>query len=132
LAAARAEIALARGEWEEAIRWADDAITQSVLRGRVKYRATGMETRARALCALGRTHEAIAGLHSAVELARFVGDPIILLRSTVALLNIDGNEELLTEARAVAQRIIAALPDDAMIRCFKAAEPVIALGQLNS
>jgi predicted ATPase len=132
LAAARAEIALARGEWEQAIRWTDDAIAQSVLRGRVKYRATGLETRARALSALGRTHEAIAGLHSAVELARSVGDPIILLRSAVALLNIDGNEELLAEARAAAQRIIAALPDEAMIRCFKAAEPVIALGQLNS
>src|SRR5262249_51495035 len=129
--AARAEIALARGEWEAAIRLADDAVAQSVLRGRVKYRITGLETRARALAALGRTHEAIADLHSAVELARFIGDPVILLRAAVVLLNIDGNEELLAEALAVAQLILAALPDEAMIRCFKAAEPVIALGKLN-
>ena len=131
LAAARAEIALARCEWDAAIRWANNAVAQSVLRGRVKYRATGLETRARALAALGRTLEAIADLHSAVELARSVGDPVILLRAAVGLLNIDGNEELLAETHDVAKRIIATLPDEAMIRCFKAAEPVIALGKLN-
>ncbi len=131
LAAARAEIALARCEWDAAIRWANNAVAQSVLRGRVKYRATGLETRARALAALGRTLEVIADLHSAVELARSVGDPVILLRAAVGLLNIDGNEELLAETHDVAKRIIATLPDKAMIRCFKAAEPVIALGKLN-
>src|SRR5205823_10875019 len=70
LAEARAEIALARGEWEEAVGFADDAIAQSLLRGRVKYQAIGLETRAKALTSLGRKHEAIAGLRSAVELAR--------------------------------------------------------------
>ncbi len=131
LAEARAEIALARGEWEEAIRWADDAIAQSLLRGRVKYQAAGLETRAKALAALGRKHEAIAGLHSAVELARPVGDPAMFLRAAAALLVLDGDDALLAETRTVARRIIGALPDEEMIRCFKAAEPVRVLGTLT-
>ncbi len=131
LAAARAEISLARGEWEAAIRWANDAITQSVQLGRVKYRIIGLETRAKALAAMNRTLEAIADLHSAVELARSIGDPVILLSAAAALFIIDGSEELRIEAHTVAQRIISALPDEAMIRCFRASEPVIALGKLN-
>ncbi len=130
LAQARAEIALARGEWEEAIGFADDAIAQSILRGRVKYQVAGLETRAKALGALGRKHEAIAGLHSAVELARPVGDPAMFLRAAVSLLALDGNDALLAEARTTVRRIIGALPDEEMIRCFKAAEPVRVLGPL--
>src|SRR5262249_32699285 len=132
LAQARAEIALARGEWEEAIGFADDAIAQSVLRGRVKYQAAGLETRAKALAALGRKHEAIAGLHSAVELARPVGDPTMFLRAAVSLLALDGNDHLLAETRTMARQIIAALPDEEMIRRFKVAEPVRVLGLLQS
>jgi class 3 adenylate cyclase/tetratricopeptide (TPR) repeat protein len=131
LAEARAEIALARGEWEEAMRWVDDAIAQSVLRGRVKYQAAGLETRAKALVALGRKHEAIASLRSAVELARPVGDPAMFLHAAVSLLVLDGNDQLLAETRTMARRIIAALPDEEMIRRFKAAESVRVLGPLT-
>ena len=131
LAEARAEIALARGEWEEAIGFADDAIAQSALRGRVKYQATGLETRAKALAALGRKYEAIAGLRSAVDIARPVGDPAMFLRAAVSLLTLDGNDQLLAETRTMARRIIAALPDKEMIRRFKAAEPVRVLGPLT-
>jgi tetratricopeptide (TPR) repeat protein len=129
LAEARAEIALARGEWEEAIGFADDAIAQSVVRARVKYRVAGLETRAKALAALGRTHEAIAGLRSAIELARPVGDPAMFLRAAVSLLALEGNDQLLAETRTMARRILAALPDEEMIRRFKAAESVRVLGQ---
>ena len=131
LAEARAEIALARGEWEEAMRWADDAIAQCELRGRVKYQAAGLETRAKALAALGRKHEAIADLRSAVELARPVGDPAMFLRAAASLLVLDGNDALLAEARTTARRIIGNLPDEEMIRCFTAAEPVRVLGTLT-
>jgi hypothetical protein len=130
-AEAQAEIALARSEWEEAIGFADDAIAQSVLRGRVKYQVAGLETRAKALAALGRKHEAIAGLRSAVELARPVGDPAMFLRPAVSLLALDGNDQLLAETRTMARRIIAALPDEEMIRRFKAAESVGVLSPLT-
>jgi tetratricopeptide (TPR) repeat protein len=130
LVEAQAEIALARGEWEEAIGFADDAIAQSILRGRVKYQVAGLETRAKALAALGRKHEAIAGLHSAVELARPVGDPAMFLRAAISLLALEGNDQLFVETRTMAQRIMVALPDEEMIRCFTAAEPLGVLGPL--
>ncbi len=131
LAQARAEIALDSGEWEEAIRWADDAIAQSVLRGRVKYQVAGMETRAKALSSLDRKHEAIASLHSALELARPVGNPVMFLRAAASLLALDGDNALLAEARTTARRIIETLPDEEMIRCFTVAEPVRVLGTLT-
>ena len=127
----KAEIALARGEWEAAVGFADDAIAQSLLRGRVKYQAAGLETRAKALTSLGRKHEAITDLRSAVELARPVGDPAMFLRAAAALLTLEGDDALLAEARATARRIIAALPDEEIIRCFTASEPVRVLGTLT-
>ena len=132
LAEARAEIALARNEWEDAIGFADDAIQQSFLRGRVKYQVAGLETRAKAFASLGRKHEAIAGLRNALELARPVGDPAMFLRAASSLLTLDGNDALLAETRAAALQIIAALPDEEMIHRFKAAEPVRVLGTLTS
>jgi len=132
LATARAEIALARGEWEEAIRWADDAIAQSLLSGRVKYQAIALETRARAVTAMGRKQEAIAGLRSTLELVRPLDAPALFLRVAAPLLALDGDDTLLAEARAVAYRIIAALPDEHMIHSFKAAEPMRVLGSLDA
>lgn len=48
LAEARAEIALARGDWEAALRWSDDAIERSRARRRLKYEVLGSSTRASA------------------------------------------------------------------------------------
>src|SRR5207247_101452 len=45
LAEARAEIALARENWEEALPWAGDAIERSRARQRVKYEVLGLTTR---------------------------------------------------------------------------------------
>ncbi len=53
LAQARAEIALARGDAREALRWASDAADQSHAKGRVKYEVAGLGTRGQALAALG-------------------------------------------------------------------------------
>jgi class 3 adenylate cyclase/tetratricopeptide (TPR) repeat protein len=124
LAQARAEIALARGDWEDARHWAEDAIGQSRLRHRVKYEVLGLGTRAQALAARGRTHEAIADLRSALELARPVGDPVMFLRAATALLVIDGDDALATEARTAAERIAEALPEGELRQRFLATEPV--------
>jgi hypothetical protein len=48
----------------------------------------------------------------------------MLLRAATALLAIEGDDALATEARQAAQRIAAALPDAEMRRRFEAAEPV--------
>src|SRR5205807_857538 len=85
---ARAEIALARGAWEDALRWAEDAIARSRAAPRVKYEVAGLGTRGKALAALGRKHEALADLRHAVEVSRPVGDPALFLRAATALLAI--------------------------------------------
>jgi len=131
LAEARAEIALARGDWEETLRLAEDAIGQSRARSRVKYHAVGLETRAGALAALGRTREAIADLRNAVKLTRPTGDPAMFLRAAAALLKLEGDDALLAEARVAAQRIAIALPTDEMRRRFRDAEPVQLLSRLR-
>jgi class 3 adenylate cyclase/tetratricopeptide (TPR) repeat protein/transcriptional regulator with XRE-family HTH domain len=129
LAQARAELALARGDAEETLRLVEHAIAQSQARGRVKYHAFGLETRARALNVLGRKHAAIAEARQAVNLIRPIESPALFLRAAVALIELDGDDALLEEARAAAQRIVAALPNDELIRRFEAADPVRLLGR---
>jgi tetratricopeptide (TPR) repeat protein len=126
-AEARAEIALARGDWDAALSLAAQAIEQSRLRGRVKYEALGLTTRSRALVAVGRTSDAIADSERAVNLARQMGDPALFVRATSVLLTLDGSDTLAAEARAGIERIVAALPDDELRRLFKSAEPVRAV-----
>jgi tetratricopeptide (TPR) repeat protein len=132
LAQARAELALARGDAEDALRLVEHAIAQSQARGRVKYHAFGLETRARALNILGRKHAAIAEARSAVELIRPIESPALFLRAAAALLDLDGDDTLLAEARRAAQGIASALPNDELRRRFLAAEPVRRVGQLES
>ncbi|HSH83275.1 MAG TPA: AAA family ATPase [Herpetosiphonaceae bacterium] len=128
LAEARAELALARGDGEAALRLAEHAIANSQAHGRVKYHAFGLETRARALAGLGRKRDAIAEARRAVELVRPIESPALFLRAAATLLDLDGNDALLAEARATAQGIAAALPNDDIRRRFWAAEPVRLLG----
>jgi tetratricopeptide (TPR) repeat protein len=127
LAEARAEIALGRHDWDGAFQWATVTIEQCRLRGRIKYEAIGLTTRAGALAALGRTTPALADLQGALALARQMGDPALFLRCASALLPVGGTEVLAVEARATVQRIVAALPDDTLRRSFEAAEAVRAL-----
>lgn len=124
LAEARAETALARGDWAAALRWAGDAIERSRARRRLKYEVLGRGTRAQALLALGRTTEAIADLRKAVTLARSVGDPALFLRPAAGLLAVDGNDALAAETGAAVRRIAGALPDGDLRRRFEAAEPI--------
>jgi len=130
-AQARAELALARGDWHEALRRADTAIAQSSARGRVKYQVAGLGTRGQALAATGRTHEAIAELRSAVDLARPIGDPAMFLRAAAGLLAVEGDDRLAAEALATANRIRATLPDAEMRRRFEDAEVLQSLRRMG-
>ena len=130
-AQARAELALARRTWEEALRWADEVVTQSCARGRVKYQVAGLGTHGQALAALGRTDGAIADLRRGVDLARPVGDPALFLRAASELLAVDGDDALAVEARVVAERISAALPDTTMRDHFQNAKPLVLLQRLG-
>jgi class 3 adenylate cyclase/tetratricopeptide (TPR) repeat protein len=127
LAEARAELALAHGDYEKALDLVQKAISQSQAYGRMKYQAYGLETHAKALAGLGRKKEAITQARAAVDLIRPIGAPALFLRAAVELINLDGDDELLAEAHATAQRIMAALPDDEMRQAFTAPEPVRAV-----
>jgi tetratricopeptide (TPR) repeat protein len=127
LAEARAEVALGRGDWDEAVDWATRAIEQCRLRRRVKYEALGLTTRGQALVAVGRRADALADLGRAVGLARQVGDPALFIRAASARLAVDGREALALEVRASVERIAMALPDEGLRRSFEAAEPIRAL-----
>jgi DNA-binding SARP family transcriptional activator len=129
LAEVRAELALARDDFDEAVRCATDAIELN--RGRkIKYEAAGLETRAKALHALGRTREAIADLRRAVRLVRPTGDPAMLLRAAAPLLAIDGDDDLALESSTITEWIAPALPSDDMRRRFESSAAVCAVRKL--
>jgi tetratricopeptide (TPR) repeat protein len=124
LAQTRAELALARGTVEEAITAASEAIDASRARRRPKYEALGYMTRARGLHAAGRTHAAIADARHAVGTATAIADPALLLMALDALLDLDGSDELQSQAHAVSERMEQSLPDDLMRAQFRAADIV--------
>ena len=124
LAQARAEIALARGRWEESLRLVEITLRHSRDRGRVKYKVLGLKTRGQALGSLGRTHEAIVDLRNALDAAHRTGDPSLFLNVAAALLAVEDDPDLAHEAYSTAQGMRAALPNDQMRWIFEGAEPV--------
>jgi DNA-binding winged helix-turn-helix (wHTH) protein/tetratricopeptide (TPR) repeat protein len=122
LTQARAELALARDAFDEALATATNSIEQSRVRGRPKYEALGLITRAHGLHALTRTRDAIADAKTAVCVADKTGDPALLLLALDALIGFDGTDELATQARAVTDRIYASLPNEVLRRCFTESE----------
>jgi predicted ATPase/predicted Ser/Thr protein kinase len=120
----RAELALARGTCDAAVVEASEGISQSQMRGRPKYEALGLITRAHALHGLGRTRDAIADARQGVIVARGTADPALLLVAFDALLTLDGNDELSAEARALDASISSALPDETIRQRFTESEVV--------
>jgi tetratricopeptide (TPR) repeat protein len=122
LAQVRAEWLLAQRQFDQALEHATAAVANCRTIGRPKYEVLGLITLAEALHGLGHTHEAIQQLRAALDGARPLGDPVLFLRAAVPLLRLDGEDALLREAREVADRIAAALPDDQLRNCFEASE----------
>jgi hypothetical protein len=60
-----------------------------------------------------------------------MGDPAMFLRVALTRLTLEGTDELLAEARARAQQIAAALPNDEMRDRFRKAEPIQPLGKFD-
>ena len=117
LSQARAELALARGAWGEAVRAATDVIDRSRLRHRPKYEALGLVARARAAHRLGAS-SAVKDARAAAVVARRLADPAVLLESLIVLLEIKGSDTLLEEARQTAQRILRAVSDASLRSAF--------------
>jgi len=104
LAQAQAELALERHSWKEAIAAASRVVTQSRSYGRPKYEALGLATRARAVGRLGLLTASRDALAS-IEVARRLGDPAVLLECLSVMLEVDGSDELLSEAQQLVRRI---------------------------
>jgi len=127
---ARGELALAREDWPEALRWSGLALANSRNKRRLKYEVLALGTQGQALHRLGRTRESIQSLQEAVGLARGASDPTVFLRPAVGLLALDGDDALLRETRATAARIFAALPEGQLRERFREADVLRALGPI--
>jgi hypothetical protein len=121
---ARAELALERGQWDQAVTMASECIDDSRARSRPKYEILGLITRARARRALDQIPAAIEDASRAVTLARTLGDPVVLLSALNAQLAIEGTDALAAEARASVARIVGQLDDPQLRDSFLASELV--------
>ena len=117
LSQARAELACARGAWGEAVEAATYVIEQSRSRHRPKYEALGLATRARAARRLG-ARSAVKDARAAVVAGRRLADPAVLLDCLILLLDIEGTDALLDEARRTAQQIVRAVSDETLRSAF--------------
>jgi len=120
----RAELALERGAYDAALAEANESIRQSQSKGRPKYEALGLITKARALHGIGRTHDAVADARDGVNVARGTADPALLLLALDALLVLDGDDASSAEASALDTEISSALPDEVIRRRFRESEVV--------
>jgi predicted ATPase/class 3 adenylate cyclase len=120
----QAEMALARGDGEGALRLARETISQSQERGRVKYQVLGLQAQARALASLGHAPEANRSARQAVELARSGEDPARLLQAALTALELQEDEGLARQAHAAARKIQLALPEGELRQAFEQAAPV--------
>jgi hypothetical protein len=108
----RAELALAREEWEAALTAALEGIAQCRRRTRPKYEVLGLITCAQARVQLGQTAEAIADVNLAVVVARTVEDPALLLRALDVSIALDGSDAAAAEAKTARRQILDHLPDE--------------------
>jgi len=126
---ARAELALARGEWSTAIACATAVMKQSRVAGRGKYEAAALAVRAQALQASGKTREAMLDAKSAGEKARKLGDPALQVRVLAPLVQLVGDDQWLHQLRGIVGKVLAALPADSRLAFERA--PVLSTALLS-
>jgi tetratricopeptide (TPR) repeat protein len=129
---ARAELALARGDWSTAITCATSALKQSQAVRRGKYEAAALAVRAQGLQACARTPEAIQDANAAWKKARQLGDPALQVRVLAPLLQIIAEDELLHQLQTIVAKIFAALPPDSRQAFERAPVLVTILGYSDS
>lgn len=121
---ARAELAMARGSYQEALAAATHVVEQSRARQRPKYEALGLSIRACAQARLGVPRApALDDAREAASVARALGDPAVLLACLSAWLALERSEELLGEARDTVARMAAAVHEDGLRRRFLSSLP---------
>ena len=119
---ARAELASASSNWMDAITFAGNVIEQSKTRSRPKYQALGLATRARARGQLGM-RQAVDDARAAVDIARRLSDPAVLLECLGVLLEQDGSSDIFVEWQRTVESILGALTHEPLRRTFMAGIP---------
>jgi tetratricopeptide (TPR) repeat protein len=119
LSQVRAELALARGAWTEAIHAATQVVDQSQARHHLKYEVLGLATRARARLGV-EARAAIVDARAAITLARNLGDPAVRLDCLGLLLDIDGSDAILDEAVQTVYGIVSAVTQPTLRSAFLA------------
>ena len=119
---ARAELALARRDWNGALIAAAQAVEQSRARKRPKYEALGQSARARAEAGLG-LKGAMKSAREATAVGRRLGDPAVLLNCLNVSLEIDPRDATRREADEIVQRVLTTLSPEPLRRRFLAGLP---------
>ena len=74
----RGTIALAKGDYQQALEFAEDSLARSEKAGAKKYIGYGLKLKAEALAKMGNIKEAINVMENALNLAQHVGNPPLL------------------------------------------------------
>jgi hypothetical protein len=119
LSQARAELALADGEWNEARHFAASVVEQSLTCGRLKYEALGQATLSRAMAQLG-CRDAIDKARAAVLIAKRLDDPAVLLECYAALLDISPDHDTISKAQCVIRRTSSEIHEERLRAAFLA------------
>ena len=119
-----AEIAAARDKWDDVMTDASACIEQSRARGRGKYEALGLATRARARHARGHTHAALDELDQAAQFAVTIGDPALELRILATRLAIAPTERVALRAATLVTNIEREIPEVRLAAAFSNADIV--------
>lgn len=114
---ARAELALARSDWNEALIAASHVVEQSRARKRPKYEALGLSARARAEAGLGMKGAAKSA-REATAVGRRLGDPAVLLNCLGVLIEIDPRDGARREGDEIVQRVLTKLSPEPLRRRF--------------
>lgn len=127
---ARAEIALVKKNYEEALTLCDETLERSGKTGRVKYRAAALCAKAKALAKQGKKSDALVAMEKALQVVRPVSDPALFLRAASAFLSIEPDEDVAREAAAAAKQIRSALAGTPLLSSFENSEPARTLYRL--
>ena len=131
LAQAQAELNLARHSWDEAITASSQVIAQSRSYRSPKYEAWGLATRVRRQLEGLASQRASGDAVASVKIARRIGDPALLLNCLSVLLELDGSDELRSEAQRTVERVCKALSQEPLRSRFSGWERLSATEPLD-
>jgi DNA-binding SARP family transcriptional activator len=120
----RAELALARGELQEAVDLARESLRLSRAKSRTKYEVHALLTMARALQEQGRTGAALQQAGKARVRATALASPALQVVAAATSMTIEPDEAAAADGAAAVRTVLDGLSDPLLRDRFLAAEPV--------